>query len=1009
MTLKREKLTTKVEKILNYNLLILLFLYLAYKASGTTTMNLNWPFEFERNLFRVIVVVTILSTLVKFRMSWIEKNRKLFFTLLTSSFITVLFYFIYRQNLEKFIVFLGIFMLAFAGFDNQKVIKAYLVSVGIMVAMAIFSSLGGFISNDIYYDDVFHNRSSLGIIYPTNLAAIIVYLLVGVWIVWGDKLTDPIVAMLALLSALFAYHVTYSATSTICSLLLCVLTLIHSLLCHHIIKAKGKRTIGVIAVLAYPLIGTLTFLLMAAYQHGYTLAGFPKAIVDRIGLAAQAWNQYGLTLFGSPLQQIGTSLYPTNVSYNFVDNSYAQMLLNYGIIFFVAISVLWEISAFRSWQKGDYRMTLGMALIALQSFLEHRFPQLNYNIFLIMAFTQFKAEPDEFRRINLKELRDKILQHIPAIALAVLAICCSPVLASWSRALAVYFGLTEGGLTQWKVCLGIFCCFAIFFGLMRSMDLLWNRLRSRKRMTWPLVFTVVISAAIVGGLIECNHLLDLITEDMKNRLEREEPAIELIKNNSSEPVYVDTWTEVYQRLFGGGFQYSLWNTEDLARYRRATVILDIDNDSNFFYDRGFLYTEISDDHAVYTTDTKVIAALEKNGYHLTGYYAAKHSADLESLAEENNLIYDTEGLHLNGSFASLTHGPDVNLRLGKYTITYVLRIDPEVYTIPEQEICRLRVDEYDGSVVLAEKPVFRSEFDETGQAQIEIVISDYLNSFHNVEFLAFTDDAVSMEITGLTWQMTPDYDVHRVYDKNWNVLQETYYDLEGNLAVLDQGYTIQTHRYDKRNHLIETCYFDAANQPVMITDGYARICWEKDRKDRITRESYYDVNGNPTALSSGQASDTRIYDKNNNVIDQVFYNTAGKRTIISSGYAEIRTTYDEQNKKIREQYFDTGALPCALPTGQYGVEYTYDADNRISGETYEDASGNSTLLTTGYASVRWEYDSSGRVIRESYYGLSGEALDCTSGYHTIDYKYDDTGNIVSTKYYNSRGQEVTIV
>lgn len=68
------------------------------------------------------------------------------------------------------------------------------------------------------------------------------------------------------------------------------------------------------------------------------LARIDSMLSGRLSIAKNAWNQYGVHLFGKNITWIGYGLGVTiQGDYNYVDNSYLQFLLNYGLLLWLML------------------------------------------------------------------------------------------------------------------------------------------------------------------------------------------------------------------------------------------------------------------------------------------------------------------------------------------------------------------------------------------------------------------------------------------------------------------------------------------------------------------------------------------------------------------------------------------------------------------------------------------------------------------------------------------------
>ncbi len=84
-------------------------------------------------------------------------------------------------------------------------------------------------------------------------------------------------------------------------------------------------------------------------------------------------------------------------------------------------------------------------------------------------------------------------------------------------------------------------------------------------------------------------------------------------------------------------------TADYARFDNITVILDIRDNYRTFSHTGFVQTPISEYHKIYTNDSRVIEAMEAEGYVFTYYSQYVKELDLGQYAKLNELKQAKDG------------------------------------------------------------------------------------------------------------------------------------------------------------------------------------------------------------------------------------------------------------------------------------------------------------------------------------------------------------------------------
>ena len=169
------------------------------------------------------------------------------------------------------------------------------------------------------------------------------------------------------------------------------------------------------------------------------------------------------------------------------------------------------------------------------------------------------------------------------------------------------------------------------------------------------------------------------------------------------------------------------------------------------------------------------------------------------------------------------------------------------------------------------------------------------------------------------------YSVLHEYDEKGNNTRNTYYDIDGSLFTMPDGYTIETRTYDDIGRIRIIKYYDKTNMPVNTWSyGYGKI-------------NDYDANGNNDRVTYMGVSDEPM--------------------ITKLGYASVtRNCYQSESLhkgKIKDEfYFDENNQPISLSIGQYGTHREYNENGQNFLLTYLDADGNPIITQKGYTTIK---------------------------------------------------------
>ena len=612
------------------------------------------------------------------------------------------------------------------GMDSDKVLKAHVITIGTVLAATILCSLSGAVPNLLYRTVWGELRGSYGVYYPTGCAAYFAYLILFAWGTQKKQSWSHTVFFicLALLVAYGSHVYCQSRTGLMTMLLMAAAVLYEQLYETVFSKHRGTRWIGKLAdaltLIAFPAFGAVVFILTWIYGSGSELGIRLNALLsDRLYLVWTSIEKYGIQAFGAltPQSGWGGSLIKV-VEYEFLDSSYSLLLIRYGWVFTLIAVFLWIWMTQKAIHTGHRRLALAMGIIAFHCFSEHRFPEIHYNILLAMPLCCFisrkqtKAKPAGEK----KQLAIWIAGGV-TVAAGVLLL---PGLLSKARLILERNGWLDTGDS--RLCALFFWLFLLSCGVLCWMVLsrLLTGLLERKRIHagWY-AGTAAVAALLVCCVVWINGQVKAGLPAYEARLSADRDAVELLLSAAKDPVYAGQAEEAYKQKFRG-FSDRVFTEEELARGKRGSILLDLDQEGFQLTFAGARYAELSPYSGLFTYDQAVVDRLSAAGYPFHRYYTAEQTEDLPAFAEVNGLdVTENGGLMVRGSKHSLFAGPYLNLYYGQYMVTYTLRLaDPAIREQNgDREVCELKVGEQYGKNLVARQVLYAKDFDEDGKVE----------------------------------------------------------------------------------------------------------------------------------------------------------------------------------------------------------------------------------------------------------------------------------------------------
>ena len=743
----------------------LLALYLLKSAEYMTTFNLSpfvpaWTDQFLLITLSVVTIPKTVFLLLSDPIGKAKHVRLIAYVLVVS----LLWLVVYLNDRYVFLLYFSVLTLGCVGTDYRTLLKVQVCVVGAVVFAAALCCMVGAIENRVYWG---HGtiRSSFGYTYPTNMAAYYVFIIIAAWIAW-DEVWDPVFLLLGFLSLFISGVIADSKTSFLCSLLF-----VAAVFWCWLIRNKTstwiiwiQNVLGFLCRIAFPLCGAIAILLTVAFHQGLPyMEKLNEWTSNRLAQQTDAFYQYGVHLFGRAFEMHGlTSVFPV-LNYNYVDCSYLQLLLRCGALAFLLYLVLWPMMTGTAIKAGKYRLSMGLALIALHSLSEHRFLVVDYNLLFVAPFAVIavgdcrdrdtpRASPESTRASG---------SHLALLFTGGLLIM--PALFFWKPILS-------GARTMWTVLLSqnmtlqlyqrrtiffvsicfIYSCVFLAFLIFRIVSFF---LHGEKPKLWYSVAFLLCFAAGSAVLVKANDRLDRAMAEYEDVLEEDTAFVSLAKNVDGLHLYDAELPMLYDRRYGG-FSTSFFNGEDLARVRNLAVITDSDHQWPSMFQRGFSYSEISDHHAVYTDSPELLQAMDEYGYDPVPYYSKEMSVKMRDLAEWNRITPKSDESLTITSERPILNVPDVDLRPGNYTFFFDLSLQkPSDIGDRKAEDTAFMIGFSDnaGARQLFERAVTFGEFDEDGKMDLQV--SSFFNAA-GVEFTIVPAQGVALELYGVSYRIT---------------------------------------------------------------------------------------------------------------------------------------------------------------------------------------------------------------------------------------------------------------
>ena len=307
----------------------------------------------------------------------------------------ICFLFGYIANRNDSAIPMSTFLTVFAArnIDLKKTYKLMIAVTAVTMGLIMLGAEKGYLAQYVYYQKG-HSRYTLGFNYVLAPPAYIMNIAMVLLVFRKDKITWAEIAVMFILNAVF-FMLCQGELSFLATLLIVVFMIW--------IKLWPKletsqfvlfKWIDRIAVIIHPVCVVISVWFMLKYDESVAWMAKLNEILDRrLAIPHKVYSEYGIKLLGQKITLIGAGLgldgKPVdNVGeYNYIDNLYINMLLRYGLVFFIVALCLLVVMMIYCYKKNMRLWLWMLALYALHALLDDKM-QLVFFASLILIMGQ---------------------------------------------------------------------------------------------------------------------------------------------------------------------------------------------------------------------------------------------------------------------------------------------------------------------------------------------------------------------------------------------------------------------------------------------------------------------------------------------------------------------------------------------------------------------------------------------------------------------------------------------
>lgn len=674
----------------------------------------------------------------------IAKGRYNLKAICTILIVSALQYVVFLKTGNMAMIILWVFILASKDIDFDQIIKySFIINVYLML-FVVTSSLFGIIEDRIYlrYNGTY--RYSMGYQYTTNIANLYMHM-IFMYVYWKKKKIS-VVSIILLMSVNILL---FKLTDTKNAFSMGVVVLIGAFVIKtSVYLSRPHKWINAIYLCCVPFFAVASIGMTVFYNRDVSwMNSINKILSGRLQLGYKGIEQYGIRLFGNKIEWVGGG-YIYEVSkkiYNYVDSSYVQFLLEFGLAALILACIYIVTLNYKAIKKNDVWFGLVMFAIAVHSIPDPQLMWLECNPFLLYGLSKLCELPGEVGSVplSLGNWKKRLLKNCLIITTFIAALYYGYKTCSIIRTWMTMYRFYEVERQKYFILFYI-----ILAGLITCIGINIVKVKSKNRL-------IAAGGILTIGIGFC-LMLSMITEKQKDYQQDIEKGIDLVKSIKAQGIPLDA---VYVEDIPYCYEKELKNVSVIMgrlprQAENAIVFAKKGNFNQYLYDHKYYGSLLSVREYVFAKGEQLKRGIEKQGFNLKTYYDGLESVNLKSLAEINQLpiIYLENGknaIAVNGNEQSLIYGPYLTIYKGKLEVKYELTLlnTDVVYG----EVAKARISSDYGQNIKTFRGINKEDFNNENQMTVSI-LQDIENS-NNMEFLLFVDGSSKIAISSITYQI----------------------------------------------------------------------------------------------------------------------------------------------------------------------------------------------------------------------------------------------------------------
>lgn len=293
---------------------------------------------------------------------------------------------------------ISLLIIAAQGMDWKTIAKVYVCIAVVIQLIAIYCVYTDVIPDYVYDAGVRGERHSYGIIYPTDLAAHVLFIMIVYTTIRGVKITFSETAVFAV-AGYAVYNLTNARNDCICIAILCIGIVVVKVLSMCNIRLSDYKIISITGVIFFVLCVGIIIAVTFYDPANAACVSLDDKLSGRINLSYQALADYGIQTWGSVVSEAGSGAGGTADTYFFIDSSFIRIAVRCGWVFLSIITYIYYLCVTRAREHRQDMIILVFVVMAVFGITEHHILEIAYCPLWLYLYS----------RDNNKECHNKII------------------------------------------------------------------------------------------------------------------------------------------------------------------------------------------------------------------------------------------------------------------------------------------------------------------------------------------------------------------------------------------------------------------------------------------------------------------------------------------------------------------------------------------------------------------------------------------------------------------------